>query len=119
MKYFFITILLLFLFSCTPHYDYSSLSYMRKGAHKNLILQDFNIDVDDVFKYSKDSLTYEVYLQKYFVVSDNSIYGGGTYDYFIFIFKDNLLANCGTLEDLRRSEGELDRRIAKYITEEL
>ncbi len=119
MKYFSVLILLLFLLSCAPRYDYGSLSYMRKGAHKNLILQDFNIDADDVFKYSKDSLNYEVYAQKYFVVSDNSIYGGGTYDYFVFIFKDNLLVNCGTLEDLRRSESEIDRGIAKFITEEL
>lgn len=117
MKYIFI-LLVFVAISCAPHYDYFTLGYVQKGMMKASILEDFNISEKKGFEYSDENEKYDVYFQEYYVISSNNS-PGGTYDIFVFVFKDSQLVEYGVLEDFRRSPKLLNRDIAKFITEKI
>lgn len=110
--------LVLLAVSCTPHYDYFTLGYVQKGMMKASILEDFNIDEEDIFIFNSENEKYEIYTQEYYVISSNNS-PGGTYDIFVFVFKDSQLVEYGVLEDFRKSPKTINRDIAKYLTEKL
>lgn len=111
-------ILIFILLSCSPHYDYHTLSELNRGLQKDYVLDKFNIDNEDIIDLNFEGDNYQIYHKRYFVISGNRM-PGGTYDIFVFVFKNNVLEEFGVLEDFRRSAFMFNRDVAKIVSEKL
>lgn len=116
MRTFIFTIIIFLSTSCAVRYDYNSLSFQTRGDYKLDVLKDFDLKEKEKQILNYDNQEFEIYFKNFFVISGNQM-PGGTYDVFVFIFKNNKLLECGVLEDFRRSQEPFLNRIAKFYGE--
>lgn len=113
IKIIIILFLIFFTTSCSIdlfNYKYLSFRNLRKGQEKSLTLPKYEFDQSDAFLFEFKGVKYEIFYKK------TDVIGGSFHDYFILVFVESKLYSFGALEDFRRNDNIINRKIAKFIT---